>query len=311
MPNQFKQCPFCGEDILLVAKKCKHCLSEIPDIDRILEQKSKLLQKKVFIQVGFTESGREKNRKSAIKKWTNQGWSIKKIYDGGLKEASYLILEKDEITIQHNKPTSNQIIYYLAIPIFFLMILIVLITMGTDDKVDKSLQNQKKLYQSNSSLNDEETFDVKSQFVFTASTFVDNYKKASHNIEFILKPTFKDVEDNGDFLLTSFMANENIGLIITSNNKTDKVQSITLIGTGDGSTQSGVDIILASLALVMAIEDTEMLIHERSKILKQFGLFDKNLGGGEKWELIRKRIRYSFSFSDDSGLMVIAEPIRN
>jgi len=29
MSNEMKNCPYCGEEVLAVAKKCKHCSSEI------------------------------------------------------------------------------------------------------------------------------------------------------------------------------------------------------------------------------------------------------------------------------------------
>nr|VFK35242.1 MAG: protein of unknown function (DUF4875) [Candidatus Kentron sp. MB]VFK77195.1 MAG: protein of unknown function (DUF4875) [Candidatus Kentron sp. MB] len=55
---------------------------------------SRKIEKKVYVRAGFTESQRRKNLEKTSKEWVSKGWSIVKVFDGGLTKSSYLALEK-------------------------------------------------------------------------------------------------------------------------------------------------------------------------------------------------------------------------
>jgi len=96
-----KKCPFCAEEILAEAKKCKHCQSSFD------APVSEMVKKKVTVQGALTEKGRKTNLAKASKRWESKGWGIVETFDGGLTGASYLLLEieKGKAPPEINKKT--------------------------------------------------------------------------------------------------------------------------------------------------------------------------------------------------------------
>ncbi len=138
-----------------------------------------------------------------------------------------------------------------------------------------------------------------------------NYNQAFISLQRNIKASVKDENNDGEYLTIQLLTNsKNIGLVVVANNKTKKVQSITFIGTGDGTMQSGLDVMFGLSAVIMAIENPNMPIDKRGKILKELGLSGGELSKQGKLAIERKGIKYSISTSDTVGTWLIAEPIQ-
>ncbi len=56
------------------------------------------IQKKVPIKVGFTDKSRDANAEKAKAKWEDKGWTVVNRINAGMASASYLELEKEDVT---------------------------------------------------------------------------------------------------------------------------------------------------------------------------------------------------------------------
>ena len=77
---------------------------------------------------------------------------------------------------------------------------------------------------------------------YTVEEFVERYNQASNAMEIDVRYSVKEESDNGKALTVQLEATflENTAMILTADNKTREVQSLAFIGSGDGTTESGV-----------------------------------------------------------------------
>lgn len=96
--------------------------------------------------------------------------------------------------------------------------------------------------------------------------------------------------------------NSNIGMIFQLHKNDNSVRSIMLIARGDGSSQSGLDIIVVIGSLIATI-DPSLEPSERGDILKKVGLFGgsdiRNLEGST----IKNGVKYFINSSEQIGIM--------
>lgn len=96
-------------------------------------------------------------------------------------------------------------------------------------------------------------------------------------------------------------------MILGANNQTRKLQSVTVIGAGDGSLESGAQIMMGFITVGMAIENPNMASSEREKMLQDLGF----LSGGSipsKLNVVRNSISYSLSTSNSIGIWFTVAP---
>jgi len=155
--------------------------------------------------------------------------------------------------------------------------------------------------------------EVKDQngFKFTIEEFLQRYNQAFSVLGRNIKASIKEENNNGKYLtIQALTNNKNIGLVVQANNKTRKVQLITFIGSGDGTIQSGLDVVFGVSAVVMAIEDPNMPVEQRGEIVKALGLSNGKLSELGKLSAERNGTKYSISLSDSIGTWLVAEPIQ-
>jgi hypothetical protein len=78
-----------------------------------------------------------------------------------------------------------------------------------------------------------------------------------------------DVQNTFQLMMT-----KNVGLIGTVNKTDGSVKEITMIGTGDGTAQSGLEIMQGILCII-ASADPSLLPAERGQLMKDLGIMDK------------------------------------
>lgn len=143
----------------------------------------------------------------------------------------------------------------------------------------------------------------------TYTEFVKRYNTAIKNLSGENTIKVKEKSDNGEFLSIQFSTkSKHIGIVADANNKTNVLKSIIFIGTGDGTLQSGINILVGMTALVMAIEDPSMPIALRKTIVEDMGFTENRLSESGKIEFVRKGVKYIATQSENMGTWLTALP---
>lgn len=148
------------------------------------------------------------------------------------------------------------------------------------------------------------------EFAFNVEELLQRHDEALRNLnQKGLSLSVKDENDNGSYLTIQLLGDKNIGMVLTANNKTRSVRSVTAIGSGDGTMQSGLNIFLGMLSVVMAIEDPFMPNELRSSAIEGIGLH--KIADLEEGQIDSERngVKYSLSRSQSLGILLIAEPV--
>ncbi|MDY6120419.1 MAG: hypothetical protein SPI03_03645 [Campylobacter sputorum] len=107
--------------------------------------------------------------------------------------------------------------------------------------------------------------------------------------------------------IITFPVNNNIAFNLDVEG--DKLIGITYLGRGDGTAQSGIDMVSTIVATVMAIENPKMPADQRGQTIKDLGLLDS---GGDITKIdkttIRNGVKYHIMFVKDIGLMMTVSP---
>jgi len=214
------------------------------------------------------------------------------------------------------KQESRAKIFFGCFGIAFILVIII----GIISPKPKENITSQKLQQSSSTTNnidnnsEKGTNNVKPklEFSFLVEDFIDRYNQCLTTLKSKFKVFVEDESINNGTISVQLQARstEHIGLIIFANIKTRNVQTITFIGTGDGSVKSGFDILIGALAVVMSIENPNMPISERSEILKELGLSNNKLSEAGKIHIVRKNVKYNMSLTNKVGTWLIAEPVK-
>lgn len=147
-------------------------------------------------------------------------------------------------------------------------------------------------------------------FTFSFDEFVERFNTASTTIDNnMVLAVFKESTDyKGENIIINAVSNKNVSVIITANKEDKKVSSFLFIGVGDGSTQSGADIIIGLLCSIMAVENPIMPKDERTLIMKKLLLLNGQFFKKNKAKLLLKSGKYELSFSKYTGMLLSATP---
>lgn len=151
---------------------------------------------------------------------------------------------------------------------------------------------------------------LRPEFAFTVEELLQRHDEALSNLnQEGLSLSVKDENDNGSYLTIQLVGDKNIGMVLTANNKTRSVRGVTAIGSGDGTMQSGVNILLGILSVVMAIEDPFMPVELRSSAMEGIGMSKISDLEEGKVDSERNGVKYRLSRSPSLGILLIAEPV--
>ena len=99
---------------------------------------------------------------------------------------------------------------------------------------------------------------------------------------------------------------KNNGAVVTTNDK-GKITTIIYIGTGDGTVQSGTDIILG-MAFAIAGVKPEWPTEKRGEVMRKLGLLSGDDGLPKSSEAVVGGVKFSFSYSQTTGVFFMIMP---
>lgn len=133
---------------------------------------------------------------------------------------------------------------------------------------------------------------------FTSSEFLNRFKGVAKEASLKVNIKKLKVSDNGEKKIMNVEASKNLALLITVDKTSDMVIDIILIGVGDGTIQSGANIIIGFIAAIAAT-NPELSKAERGDVLGSLGIFsDSNEANGET---IRQGIKYNLARTEQAG----------
>lgn len=102
-----------------------------------------------------------------------------------------------------------------------------------------------------------------------------------------------------------YMFTENLGIIGTVNKKDGSVRDVMLMGTGDGTLESGADILIG-MGILITATNPELSADERGNVLRELGIIDSSDIMDLNKSTIRNGIRYKIMTSKDLGIWLSA-----
>lgn len=145
------------------------------------------------------------------------------------------------------------------------------------------------------------------EFNFTTEEMITRYNQSMKTIDQKIRVSMKnELKNENQLTIQLNSSSKAIAMVLTANPETRLVNSILLIGGGDGTPKSGLDIIMGILALVMTVEDPYMPIGKRKTIGETFGISDGTIMDRSGHTIDRGNFRYSITISEALGIMITA-----
>ena len=139
-------------------------------------------------------------------------------------------------------------------------------------------------------------------FDLTVKKFASNYDKAAKATD--SRQRVKIDKKDGNTVQLSMTKNN--GAVVTTNDK-GKITTIIYIGTGDGTVQSGTDIILG-MAFAIAGVKPEWPTEKRGEVMRKLGLLSGDDGLPKSSEAVVGGVKFSFSYSQTTGVFFMIMP---
>jgi len=148
-----------------------------------------------------------------------------------------------------------------------------------------------------------------SELPVTYSEFEENFNSFGNSFTpaMQLSPGKFSPKNKGDkFSARQAWISENIGLVATEADS-GRMVSVVMLGTTDGTINSGLDIIMAMGAIMSGV-DKSITSEQRGRILKGLGIIDGSVLKRDKSiSMVMRGIKYSAEFAPNVGLSFAAE----
>jgi len=206
------------------------------------------------------------------------------------------------------KQNSRAKAFFGSLGIAFILLIIFAIISPEHSKKNNEIVNTKQEYEHSGSSNKKM---IKNEFSFNVEEFIVRYNESLISLTSKLQVanSKEKISNNTISVQLRTSTTKNIGLVVLANNTNRMLHSITFIGTGDGTLESGMNLLFGTSAVIMAIENPNMPVNERGKILDALGFTDKKLEKEEKITFVRKSVKYYISLSKEIGTVLTAEPV--
>ena len=176
--------------------------------------------------------------------------------------------------------------------------IVALSNIGEERKIENE-SNREKVVQS---VDEEETI-REYTILNSVDEFSNNFNHFAieNNLEFRIRNiSIKSGEYNNVF---TYMFNDNIGLTGQLNKSSNSLRSITMIGSGDGTVNSGLDLLLVMGGVIAAV-NPELSANSRGKIMKDLGIIGDDIDPSQlSGSVNRNGNKYFISYNDLTGLM--------
>jgi len=151
---------------------------------------------------------------------------------------------------------------------------------------------------------------AKKYFNFTSAQYIKRFNESLAAIEQPMRMRKKKETDTGENKIIQVTINKNLTMLIQERKDNGLVDYLTFIGTGDGTLNSGVDLLFGLACVVMAVENPQMTRDERGDISRDLGATDKKFpNAGEERTFVRKGVEYKLSKSKELGIWLLVHPI--
>jgi hypothetical protein len=133
---------------------------------------------------------------------------------------------------------------------------------------------------------------------FTGSEFLSRFKSVAKEANLKVNLKKSKISNSGVKKIINLEVSKNLVLLITADKTSDAVIDIIAIGVGDGSMQSGADIIIGFIAAIAAT-NPELSKADRGDVLRSLGIFtDSTEATGST---IRQGIKYTMTRPESLG----------
>lgn len=141
-------------------------------------------------------------------------------------------------------------------------------------------------------------------FNLTVKKFASNYDAIAKSCDSEQRVKIAKQEEG---TATLVMSTSNGALVST--NAEGKISSILYIGVGDGTTKSGINIITGIICTIGAVKP-EWEPSKRGDVMRELGLVENDGNLPKKSQTVMDDVQFTFSFSQEIGVMLIVEPLK-
>lgn len=141
----------------------------------------------------------------------------------------------------------------------------------------------------------------------TIEEIYDNFDRGAEEFELSFRANRDaEVEDGAIYDTQNIVTDSDYVSMFATITKDGGIVNLTMIGVGDGTAGSGLEILGAMGSTIAAVQP-ELTPEERGEILTELGILGGDGFPEDMTNTIRDNIKYSFSFSDLVGAMFIVE----
>ena len=126
----------------------------------------------------------------------------------------------------------------------------------------------------------------------TLDQYIDRYNTALSVFENKIQTAKNEENDNEEIVSAQFDVGQHIAIALIANSENRNLQSFTLVGIGDGTRESELNIMKGMVAAVMAIEDPLMPGEKRGEIVNIMGIKNGLPSQQNDMEFVRKNVKY-------------------
>lgn len=173
---------------------------------------------------------------------------------------------------------------------------------GNSNQVSQPMEKQSTKTTADEKVADE----VPGSLGMTPEKFKQEFNRAAKELEFPYRINKITVKNGSVQDVFQYMFTDHLGLTASVNKKDGTVRDVLILGQGDGSLKSGVDIILA-MGVLIETTNPDLSPTERGNILNDLGVMGDNVDVNNlDGKTIRNGIKYTITSSPQLGIMFSA-----